>query len=231
MDLKLLHKVIAGSLFVLTLIIYLTTVAPTLSFWDCGEFIACSYTMSVPHPPGSPLYLLLGKMFSMIPFGDVGWRVNLISVIVSAFSVVILYLTIVRLVRLYRGAESSTLDALIVYGGAAIGALTYAFTHSHWFNAVEAEVYAISLFFTAVVFYLILRWADEADNPVSDRLLLIIAYFMGLAIGVHLLNILAIPAIALVIYFRKYEFSWSSFFLMVGVTVLATFVIYPGIVK
>jgi tetratricopeptide (TPR) repeat protein len=231
MDLKKVHRIIAGLLLAVTLIIYLTTIAPTLSFWDCGEFIACSYTLSVPHPPGSPLYLLMGKIFSMIPFGDIGWRVNLISAIVSAFSVMLLYLTIVRLVRLYRGREETVQDALINYGGAVIGALAYAFTHSHWFNAVEAEVYSISLFFTSVVFYLIIRWADEADDPASDRLLLIIAYLMGLAIGVHLLNILAIPAIALVVYFRKYKFSWSSFFITVALTLVATSVIYPGIVK
>ncbi len=231
MDTKLLHRVIAGVVFLATLIVYLTTVAPTLSFWDCGEFIACSVTLSVPHPPGSPLYLLLGKLFSMIPFGDIGWRVNLISVLVSALSVVLLYLTIVRLVRQYRGEEKSTLDAIIVYGGGMIGALAFAFTHSHWFNAVEAEVYSFSLFFTSIVIYLIIRWSDEAEDPASDRLLLIIAYLMGLAIGVHLLNILAIPAIALVIYFRRYEFAWSSFLITVATTVLATFVIYPGIVK
>ena len=231
MDLKVIHRLIAGLLFVLCLIIYLSTVAPTLSFWDCGEFIACSVTMSVPHPPGSPFFLLLGHLFSLIPFKDIGWRVNLISVIVSALTIMLLYLTIVRLIRLYRGREESTLDALITYGGAAIGALTFAFTHSHWFNAVEAEVYAISLFFTAMVFYLIVRWADEADNPASDRLLLIIAYIIGLAIGAHLLNILAIPAIALVIYFRKKEFSWSTFFALMAITVVGFFVIYPGIVK
>lgn len=231
MNLKVWHRLIAATLFVICLIAYLSTVAPTLSFWDCGEFIACSVIMGVPHPPGSPLFLLLGHLFSLIPFGDIGWRVNLISVIVSAFSVMLLYLTIVRLIRFYRGREQTTLDALMTYGPAAIGALAFGFTHSHWFNAVEAEVYAISLFFTAVVFYLIVRWADEADDPGSDRLLLIIAYFIGLAIGVHLLNILAIPAIALVIYFRKREFTWSSLFIMVGITIMGIVVIYPGIVK
>ncbi len=231
MNLKKVHRGVAALIFLLSWFTYLSTIAPTLSFWDCGEFISSAYIMGVPHPPGSPLYLLLGKMFTMIPFGDIGWRVNLISTIVSGLTVMILYLTIVRLIRLYRGKEETTLDALIVYGGAAVGALTFAFTHSHWFNAVEAEVYAISLFFTAMVFYLILRWADEADNPRSDRLLLIIAYLVGLAIGVHLLNILAIPALALVIYFRKFTFSWSSFFIMVGVTILAMIIVYPGIVK
>ncbi len=232
MDLRKINRLIAGFLFVITLIIYLSTVAPSLSFWDCGEFIACAVTMSVPHPPGSPLFLLLGKIFSMIPFGDIGWRVNLISVIVSALSVMLLYLTIVRLIRQYRGREETTLDALINYGGGVIGSLAFAFTHSFWFNAVEAEVYSISMFLTALIFYLIIRWADEADDPVSDKLLLIIAYVIGLAIGIHLLNILAIPAIALVIYFRKQVlFTWTSFFLMIVITSGAMIVIYPGVVK
>ncbi|MBU1651560.1 DUF2723 domain-containing protein, partial [bacterium] len=113
----------------------------------------------------------------------------------------------------------------------SIGALAFAFTHSHWFNAVEAEVYGISLFFTAMVFYMIVRWNDEADDPKSDRLLLTIPYFIGLSIGVHLLNVLAIPAIALVIYFRKNEFKWSTFLIMVGLTGLAMMVVYPGVVK
>lgn len=231
MNLKTLHRGTATLIFLISLIIYLSTIAPTLSFWDCGEFIACSVIMGVPHPPGSPLYLLLGHIFSLIPFGDIGWRVNLISAIVSALAVVLLYLTVVRLIRLYRGREETYRDALLNYGGAAVGALTFAFTHSHWWNAVEAEVYAFSTFLTAIVFYLILRWADEADEPASDRLLLIIAYIIGLAIGVHLLNILAIPAIALVIYFRKREFSWPSFLIMVAITALAFIVVYPGIVK
>lgn len=231
MEPKKLNRLIALFLFVITLVIYLSTVAPTLSFWDCGEFIACSVTLSVPHPPGSPLFLLLGKIFSMIPYGDIGWRVNLISAIASAFSVMLLYLTIVRLIRQYHGPEGSSLDTAVIYGGAVIGSLVFAFSHSFWFNAVEAEVYSISLFLTALVFYLIIRWADEADNPTSDRLLLIIAYVIGLAIGIHLLNILAIPSIALVIYFRRQKFSWISFFIMIAITLLGMIVIYPGIVK
>ncbi|TKJ38384.1 membrane protein [candidate division LCP-89 bacterium B3_LCP] len=231
MSLKYANRTIAAIIFVLTLIIYLATVADTLSFWDCGEFIASSVIMGVPHPPGSPFYLLLGKMFTMIPFGDIGWRVNLISVLVSALSVMLLYLTIVRLIRHYRGIVETGYDALITYGSAAIGAFAYGFSHSQWFNAVEAEVYSISLFFTALVFYLIVRWADEADDPVSDRLLLIIAYVIGLAIGVHLLNILALPAIALVIYFRKRKFSLYTFSIAIAATIAGFVVIYPGVVK
>jgi tetratricopeptide (TPR) repeat protein len=231
MDLKVLHRLIAGALLVISLVVYLSTVAPTLSFWDCGEFIACAYTLGVPHPPGSPLFLLLGNLFSRLPFGDIGWRVNLLSVLVSALSVMLTYLTVVRLIRNYRGKETTLLDGIVIYGSSALAASAFAFTHSFWFNAVEAEVYAMSLFFTAIVFYLIVRWWDEADDPQSDRLLLLIAYCMGLATGVHLLNILAIPSIALMIYFRKYKLTFTGFFVTVGLSIIAFLVIYPGIIK
>ncbi len=231
MNLKILHRCIAAFLFLLSLYIYLLTIAPTLSFWDCGEFIACSVTMGVPHPPGSPLYLLLGHLFGLLPFGDIGWRVNLISALVSALTVLLLYLTIVRLVRIYRGPEREARDALMTYGGAALGALVFAFTHSFWWNAVEAEVYAISMFLTALVFYLIVRWHDEADDPGSDRWLLLIAYITGLAIGIHLLNILIIPVIALMVYYRNKGFDWGSFFIMLALTLVGFIVVYPGIVK
>jgi tetratricopeptide (TPR) repeat protein len=231
MDLKKLHCGIAVFLLLFSFIIYFASMAPTLSFWDCGEFIATSVIMGVPHPPGTPLYLLIGHMFSLIPFGDIGARVNLISPIVSALAVMLLYLTAVKLIRLYRGKEENLVDALIIYGGSAVGALTFAFTHSHWFNAVEAEVYASSIFLTAIVIYLIMVWAERADDPHSDRLLLIIAYIIGLAIGVHLENLLTIPVIALVIYFRKFKFSWSTFFATVGLSIVAFMTIYLGIIK
>jgi hypothetical protein len=230
-SLKNMHRGIAAFLLVFSFIIYLATVAPTLSFWDCGEFIACSVIMGVPHPPGSPLYLMAGHLFSWLPFGDLGWRVNLISPIVAAITVMLLYLTLVRLVRFYRKKEETFMDGLIVYGGAFIGAATFAFTHSFWFNAVEAEVYGATMFLTAVVFYMIIRWVEVADDPQSDRWLLIIAYMLGLAIGVHLENILTIPVIALIIYFRKFKFSWTGFFLTILVTVLGFFTVYIGVIK
>ena len=223
---------IAAIIFLITFVIYFDTMAPTVSYWDCGEFIAVSHTLGVPHPPGSPFFLLLGRIFSMIPFNeDIAFRVNIISPIVSALAVMLLYLTIVKIVTHWRGKVENLTDVLIVFGGASVGALTFAFTDSHWFNAVEAEVYAFSTFFTAIVVWLILLWNEKADQSGHERYILIIAYMIGLATGLHLLNLLAIPFVTLIIYFRKYKLEWLSFGITVLITVIIFFVIHNGIIK
>ena len=149
----------------LSFLIYLLTMADTVPYWDSGEFIATSYILGVPHPPGSPLYLIIGRIFSMIPFNpDIAFRINLISPVVSALAVMYLYLASVKLITNYRGKIKTQIDALITFGAALIGALTFAFTDSHWFNAVEAEVYGFSTFFTAIVVWLILHWAERANE-------------------------------------------------------------------
>jgi len=216
------EKVILALLtFLLSWIVYMDTMAPTVSFWDCGEFIATSYTLGVPHPPGSPLYLLIGRFFAMLPIGnDIAYRVNLISPIVSSFSVMFLFLIIVQLLKSW-GRPVKPLQKIAVYGGAFIGAMTFAFTDSHWFNAVEAEVYSFSTFLTAIVVWLILFWEQRSDKPGHERYLLLIAYIMGLAIGIHLLNLLAIFFIALIIYFKRTEISsigWLIADIIIGVT-------------
>ncbi|HCK98481.1 MAG TPA: hypothetical protein DHW42_00025 [Candidatus Marinimicrobia bacterium] len=215
------EKVILALLtFLLSWIVYMDTMAPTVSFWDCGEFIATSYTLGVPHPPGSPLYLLIGRFFSMLPIGnDIAYRVNLISPIVSSFSVMFLFLIIVQLLKSW-GRPVRPLQKIAVYGGAFIGAMTFAFTDSHWFNAVEAEVYAFSTFLTAIVIWLILFWEQRSDKPGHERYLLLIAYIIGLAIGIHLLNLLAIFFIALIIYFKRTKISsigWLIADIIIGV--------------
>lgn len=223
---------IAAIIFLITFVIYFDTMAPTVSYWDCGEFIAVSHTLGVPHPPGSPFFLLLGRIFSMIPFNeDIAFRVNIISPIVSALAVMLLYLTIVKIVTHWRGKVENLTDVLIVFGGASVGALTFAFTDSHWFNAVEAEVYAFSTFFTAIVVWLILLWNEKADQSGHERYILIIAYMIGLATGLHLLNLLAIPFVTLIIYFRKYKLEWQSFGITVLITAIIFFVIHNGIIK
>ena len=223
---------IAAIIFLITFVIYFDTMSPTVSYWDCGEFIAVSHTLGVPHPPGSPFFLLLGRIFSMIPFNeDIAFRVNIISPIVSALAVMLLYLTIVKIVTHWRGKVENLTDVLIVFGGASVGALTFAFTDSHWFNAVEAEVYAFSTFFTAIVVWLILLWNEKADQSGHERYILIIAYMIGLATGLHLLNLLAIPFVTLIIYFRKYKLEWQSFGITVLITVIIFFVIHNGIIK
>ncbi|MDZ7379334.1 MAG: DUF2723 domain-containing protein, partial [candidate division KSB1 bacterium] len=205
-DHRKMNALVGGVVALVAFLTYLRTIAPTVSFWDCGEFIACSYILGVPHPPGAPLYILLGRIFSMVPFArDIAFRVNLISAIASAFTVLFLYLIIVRLVVLWRGVPQSKLDRLLLYSSGAIGALAYAFTDSFWFNAVESEVYAVSMLFTAAVVWLAMRWMEHADDPRSDRYVLMIAYCVGLAIGVHLLNILALPFVFLIFYFRRFK--------------------------
>lgn len=231
-DKMFLNRILAGITLVVSFFVYLSTMAKTVPYWDCGEFIATSYILGVPHPPGSPLYLILGRIFSLLPFNtDIAYRVNLMSPITSSIAVMMVYLIIVKVVAHYRGTIQSSQDAWIAFGGAFVGAMTFAFTDSHWFNAVEAEVYAISTFFTAIVVWLILHWSDRADEPGNERYILIIAYMFGLAIGVHILNLLTLPFIALIIYFRKMQFAWKTFFITTAITFLIFLVIHNGIIK
>ena len=232
MDWLKMNRVTAGLIFGFTFIIYVMTVAPTVSYWDCGEFIACSYGLMVPHPPGAPFYLLVGRIFSMIPFvGDIALRVNFISVISSALTVMLLYLSIVHLIREWKGGLKSNADwQTAIYAGIH-GSLSFAFTHSFWFNAVESEVYAPSMLFTALLVYIILVWSERSDQPGNERYLLIISYLIGLAIGVHLLNVLALPFVTMIYYYKRFEFSLKTFSIMTAITVALIIFVYPGIVK
>jgi len=197
-----INLIVGWSVFAVALITYLLTVAPTTSYWDCGEFIATSYTLGIPHPPGAPFFLLLGRFFSMIPFvSDIGLRVNIISVLSSAFSVMFLYFISVCLIKSWRGVVKDNYDAMIVFGSSAIGALTFAFTDTFWFNAVEAEVYAISMFFVSFIMWLVMIWAKDHKNPNSSRYILLIMLLVGLGTGVHLLNILTLPVVLFIMWF------------------------------
>ncbi|MBN2281389.1 MAG: DUF2723 domain-containing protein [Candidatus Marinimicrobia bacterium] len=221
---KKLKLILTLLTFFLSLVVYVMTVAPTVSFWDCGEFIATSHTLGVPHPPGSPLFLLIGRFFSMLPIGsDIAYRVNLMSPLVSALSVMFLFLIIAQLLKKWE-TGNSRLNDLVVFGGAFVGAMTFAFTDSHWFNAVEAEVYAFSTFLTSIVVWLILKWEEQSETKGHERYILIIAYIMGLAIGIHLLNLLAIFFIALIIYFKRkpnLNTWWLVMDLVIGVAVVS----------
>lgn len=214
----MIKTLLAAFVLVFTFLIYLDTMAPTVSFWDCGEFIAVSNTLSVPHPPGSPLYLLLGRAISLLPFNGgaaldpilgephfhtIAYRINMLSPLATAFANMFLFLIIVRLVVEYRGQIKDEVDKWIAYGAGLIGSLAIAFSDSHWFNAVEAEVYSMSIFFTAIVVWLILKWSEKVDEGgAGARYILIISYMMGLAISVHMLNLLTIPFIALIMYMK-----------------------------
>ena len=226
------NRILALFVFIISFLVYFDTMAPSVSYWDCGEFIAVSYTLGVPHPPGSPLFLLLGRIASMLPINeDIAFRVNILSPLSSAFAVFFLYLIIVQVVNSWRGGLNSNRDALITFGAGLVGSLTFAFTDSHWFNAVEAEVYSFSTFFTAIVVWLILLWNEKADERGHERYILIIAYMIGLATGLHLLNLLTLPFIALIIYFRKYRFEWKTFTITMGITAFVFFLIHNVIIK
>jgi len=206
MNLKLLHRIYAAVVFIITFIVYFSTVQPSVSFWDCGEFTAASYYLQVPHPPGAPFFLLLGNVLAKIPFfSNVAFRVNLISVLSSALAVFFLYLVAVKLINAYKGKKPENLfDAIIIYTASSIGALSFCFSDTFWFNGVEAEVYAFSTFLVAAITYLIIRWNERADKPDSSKYILAIAYLVGLSTGVHLMSVLAAVPVVMVIFFRKY---------------------------
>ena len=226
------HKSVAAIIFIIVLVNILATIAPTTSFWDCGEFIAASYTLGVPHPPGAPLFLLLGRLFSMLPLGEnIGYRVNLVSALFSAFTILLLYLSIVRTIRTWRGKEETLGDMITVYGSAAVGALALAFSTSFWFNAVEAEVYAGSLFFTALAYYLALLWLDYSDVPRGNRILLLLFYVLGLSSGIHLLNILTLIAITYLVAYKKRPITFGNFFVIGIIGSLILFAIYPTTIQ
>lgn len=227
---KSTNRTLALFTFLAALILYLSTMAPTASFWDSGEFIAVAHGLEVTHPPGAPLYSILGRLFSMfMPANYVAVSINFISSLASALTIMLLYLIVVRLVQEWRGAADDMLaiDKIGMYGGAMIGALTFATTDTFWFNAVESEVYAISMFFTAMVVWLALVWAENHEEPNNERWLILIAYLFGLALGVHLLNLLALFFVALIIYFRKYEFTILSFCAAGALAVVSFLLIYP----
>ncbi|TLU88210.1 MAG: DUF2723 domain-containing protein [Chlorobium sp.] len=229
------NRLFAISLFVAAEILYLSTMAPTLSFWDCGETITTSYTLGIPHPPGAPLFLLLGRLFTMIPFfSGTAARVNLISTLVSSSTVMLTYLITVRLIILYRGTDPDRWDAaekLSAYGGAAVGALALALSDSFWFNAVETSLWSSSLFFIAMITWLIFRWYEEDPKPGNERWLMLVMYMIGLSIGVHLLSLLTIFAVCLVYYFKRYTVTRTSFALLVVGSGSLFFLIYLGIIK
>ena len=207
-----------SAVFVLAVsaVTYLMTMEPTASFWDCGEFIASSYKLEVGHPPGNPVFQLIARFFTM--FGDnmhAAVAVNAMSAICSALTVMFLYLTIVflckRLVRPSGDGTYTVSRAIAIYGSGIVGSLAYCFSDTFWFSAVEGEVYAMSSLFTALVFWAMTKWYEQADRPYANRWIVLIAFLIGLSIGVHLLNLLTIPALVFLFYYRKREDGHYSF--------------------
>lgn len=221
---RVVDLTVGWALFVVASVVYLLTMEPTGSFWDCGEFIACANGIMVGHPPGAPFFMLLMRLFTMFaPTPEsVGVLANAMSALASGATIMFLYWTIAHFARrmVSVGADGAVQmwDGVLVVGAGVVGALCYTFSDTFWFSAVEGEVYALSSLFTAVVFWAVLKWENEADEPHSARWLVLIALLMGLSIGVHLLNLLAIPAIVLIYYFKKFSFSWWGVFkaLLIG---------------
>lgn len=230
---KLWNTLCGWIVFAIAAATYLLTMEPTASFWDCGEFISSAWKLDVGHPPGAPFFMLMGHFFSLFASdtSHVAMCVNALSALASAFTILFLFWTITALAKKIVSPDALW-KGIGILGAGAVGALAYTFSDTFWFSAVEGEVYASSSLFTAVVFWLILKWDEQADEEGSDKWLIAIAYLMGLSIGVHLLNLLTIPAIGLVYYFRRYSFSWKgltyAFLASCAVLLVILYGIIPG---
>ena len=237
---RLVDNVLGWLTFLIAAFVYCSTIEPTASFWDCPEFITTGYKLEIGHPPGAPFFMLTANLFSQFASDptQVAKMVNMMSALLSATCILFLFWSITHLVRrlLIDKMEDLTLAKMImIEASGLVGALIYTFSDTFWFSAVEGEVYAYSSAFTAVVFWLILKWEDQADEPHSDRWLVLIAYMTGLSIGVHLLNLLCVPAIGLVYYYRRFpnaNLKGSLIALGISVVILAAVLygVVPGII-
>ncbi|MBK7709985.1 MAG: DUF2723 domain-containing protein [Bacteroidales bacterium] len=195
-------------LFVISTLVYLLTLEPTVSFWDCGEFILSAFKLQVGHPPGAPLFLMIGRVATLFAGGDgskAAVMVNAFSALSSGFAIMFLFWTITHLVRkvFVNGQELESVHIPAIIGSGVIGALTYTFSDTFWFSAVEGELYALSSLVTALVFWGMLKWEEEAEESYSGRWIILIAYIMGLGLGIHRLNLLVIPVLVFVFYFKN----------------------------
>jgi len=233
------NNIIGWMIFAIATIVYWITVEPTASYWDCGEFISVSYKLEVPHPPGAPLFLLLGRLFSFFALGNtenVAYWINIISVISSGFTILFLFWTITLFGRklIKKDDEEYTEgQTYLLMGAGIVGAMAYTFSDSFWFSAVEAEVYAMSSFFTAFVVWAILKWEQIEDESQANKWLILIFYMMGLSIGIHLLNLVTLPALGLIYYFKKYNPSAKgiiyTLLISVFLILLINDIIIPGL--
>ena len=238
---KTVNNLVGWLTFIIAATVYCMTIEPTASFWDCPEFITTGYKLEVGHPPGAPFFMLTANLFSQFASDatTVAKMVNYMSALMSGACILFLFWSITHLVRklIIKDENNITTGQLItIMGSGLVGALVYTFSDTFWFSAVEGEVYAYSSLFTAVVFWLILKWEDVADQPHSDRWIILIAYLTGLSIGVHLLNLLCLPAIVLVYYYKKVPNANAkgSLLALFGSMVLVGIVLYgivPGVVK
>ncbi|MBR5146120.1 MAG: DUF2723 domain-containing protein [Bacteroidales bacterium] len=242
MSFKKLNNIVGWFVFLIATVVYVLTLENTVSWWDCGEYISTAYKLQVGHPPGAPLFQMIGRFFSLFAFGDVtkvALMINLMSALCSSFTILFLFWTITHLSKkmwMKEGDAAPLSNKVAVLATGVIGALAYTFSDSFWFSAVEGEVYAMSSLFTAITFWAILKWEEVADEPYHYRWLIFIAYLIGLSIGVHLLNLLCIPAVVYVVYFKKYDKITLKGFMVAGLISVALVgliqvVIIPAIVS
>jgi hypothetical protein len=206
MNTKTLNKIFGFLVAIITWIVFYKTLQPSVSFWDCGEVLAAANALQIPHPPGSPIYTLIGRIFAMLPIAEnIAFRINLLSVTVSAFSALFLYLSIVKIIENYNGRSYKDIfDSLLTYLPAAIGALAFSFSHSFWFNGTESEIYATNTFVFTAIIYFGLLWNEKADQPDSAKYIFIIAYLVGVSTALRMFGVLAITPVVMIIVFRKY---------------------------
>jgi hypothetical protein len=231
MDFKKVNNWTGWIVTLIACTVYIMTSEATGSFWDCGEFISSAYKLQIPHPPGAPMFVLLGRLF-IILFGDnpltAAKAVNIMSAVASGFTIMFLFWTITHFAKrlVQKGTEAlSNSQIIAIMGAGVVGALAYTFSDSFWYSAVEGEVYALSSFFTALVFWAILKWEQKADEPGADKWIIFIFFMMGISVGVHLLNILTIPAIVMVYYFRNYKANfWGGLIAFVIGVIITGFV-------
>ncbi len=238
---KKINNILGWIVFAIASAVYIITSEPTMSFWDCGEYISTAFKLEVGHPPGAPLFQLIGRFFSLFAFGDlthVARMVNSMSALSSGFTILFLFWTITMIAKkiVLKQGELTNDKMYTIMGAGLVGSLAYTFTDSFWFSAVEGEVYAMSSFFTAIVVWAIFKWEEHADEKHAYRWLILIAYLMGLSIGVHLLNLLAIPAITFVYYFKKFpKRDWTGMavtsILSVFILAVVMYLIIPWIIK
>lgn len=232
---KKINNITGWAVFGFAAWVFLSTIEMTGSFWDCGEFIAAAYKLQIGHPPGAPMFLMLSRIMTLFA-GDnlqmVPIMVNAFSAITSAFAVLFTFWTITAIARklVIKNNEADMSEIITVMAAGVVGALAFTFTDSFWFSAVEGEVYATSQFFTCIVVWATFKWEQVADEKHSIRWIILIAYLMGLSIGVHLLNLLCIPALALIYYFRKYPFSWAGVAKTLGISIVILLVVQYGII-
>lgn len=240
MNFQKINNVTGWIIFGIALLTYWLTFEETASYWDCGEFIAVSYKLEVPHPPGAPFFLLLGRIFSFLALGDVSmvaYWINFMSVLAGAFTILFLFWSITlfgrKIIASEKKDEYSLDKILLLMGAGVVGALAYTFSDSFWFSAVEAEVYSMSSFFTAFVVWGVLKWDVIEDDAKANRWLILIAYMVGLSIGVHMLNLVTIPALGLIYYFKKYEPTrWgiiAALLVSVAIIIFINDFIVPGL--